>query len=202
MVAIVTDGDCNTIFQAARDSSPDVILELVPLIGSIPGKDAIRAMGSLLDHPDSAVRLGVVSQLAKRYEPEAISVLIPCLDDKAVEVRLRALARLANMKQRAVIDRVTGMVGDASFYGRPIKEQIALIDVLGQWRLREAVEILERIVVRRGRLRGEGMGPLRTRAAMALGQIDNEAARRVLRKGARSWHTGIRRACHRALKGT
>jgi len=202
MVLKLADGNANLIIPVAKESPPQVILEIVPLLGRIPTADALRGLGLLARHSDSRVRLAAVAELVKRAEPDAARHLVRCLSDENLEVRLRALSRLSMLNDEGALWQVVGMVEHASFYRRNRLEQMALIEALDRWKWEGAVGVLTQLLLRRRGLGGQDYEPVRWKAAMALRSIGTEPARNVLDRGARSWRKSVRRACRRALQET
>lgn len=200
MILTLAEGNVNLIIPVARQCPPPILLEVVPLVGRVPTRDAVRGLGSLRRHGDTRVRLAVVAELVKRDEPEALNYLVSLLDDESVEVRLRALAHLAALENDTAIRRVLGMIDDAGFFGRPRKEQMALVDALDRWKWEGAVDLLARLLVRRRRLGEEDYEPLRRKVASTLWNLGSESALQVVRRGARSWRKSVRQACRQALQ--
>ncbi len=187
-------------------------MRVVRLLGRVRAARALPLLRPLLDHRDPALRRATVQAIGAIGDPGGAAILIDLLDDRDAETRFeaaRALGAAASrdtvrtLTERLVSERpldrhaVALALGDAlarlggelpgpskararealAATARGVDDALAAraIDALGRWADPSVAPILVEML-------GHTSPGRRASAALALGEVDTDAARRALRE--------------------
>lgn len=194
----------------ARDPDPsfaDLVVEVLP---SLPGSVAPRALKACLEHKNPRVRLDAVEAGRCVSAKALVECMPPMVKDESADVRMEAARCLAEFGTVESVAPLIKEVKARSFRNRTPEEQVAFWAALARSGRPEALYTVEEALhppqprSTTGRLlakwRGQPLDMPRRMLVRELALLDRPQIREILRRGMRSGHRGLARACKRALE--
>ncbi|MFW6078768.1 MAG: HEAT repeat domain-containing protein, partial [Gemmatimonadota bacterium] len=162
-------------------------------------KTAVPRLRRLLRRAAADVRLVAVEALTELRTGEAMDVLCQALDDDDREVRLTAIGGIGTLGYQPARAKVEQIIDSRAFRRTDLTEKVAFFEAYGAFGSAANVELLDRLLNKRGFLRRRQDPDMRACAALALGMLGTPVARTVLERADGDGHPAVRRAVRRAL---
>ena len=150
------------IFRSLGDY-PEVYQQAVALLGTMPRERRMKWMKEAVSLSETAIRAGAVRALGQDNHPETAQWVIQIFDkdDEALQVKEAAEQSLRDLKEYLVIgDYIRDATGHADAHMR--MRAVRVLEAIGG---RKAIRTLVIAL-------GDAHGPVRGRAAMALGNLE------------------------------
>jgi len=178
------------------DISEDRIMRmrLVEVLSQV-GKGATDVIGKRLEDNRWYVRRNVCLILARVGDRETMSMLLPCLKDRDVRVRIEALKGIASLGKADSEEALIETLGDKDHH---VKEEV--IKSLGEIGGKNAMLALTMMLDRRSLFGGGERDEVRLAAARALGTIGDKSAEGTLRRLLRDRSSVLQEAAKESLK--
>ncbi len=179
-------------------SHPDetLVSAMVELVAGLSGGEAESRLATLLSHESPAIRRQVLERFLERY-PDRVQEIFSRIDDESEAIRRRVLTHLARGRnpdaERLLREYLEAGGADAA----ERSHRTACFRALGHCGSAWSVPFLKEVLAGQpwsDLLSMDNRG-IRADAALALGLLDTESARKVLRKARKSRFPHIRRAC-------
>ena len=190
------------LVSAIGGGDPIVALEAVKLAGRLRMASAVPALTQALGHEETVIRAAAVQALSDLGVPGALQGLEKALDDPDREVRLATVRILMVKKHRGALPKVTAAVQGKSVRVADLTEKMAFFEAYGSLVGEAGVEALDAMLNGGGFLKRKETPEVRACAALALGRIGTEAARKALEHASTAKEALVRNAVSRALRGT
>jgi len=193
-------GDPRRLLNLLGAESPLLAAGAARMVGSLGIAGAAQALGRMLERPEPAVRLAAIAALQHTRSVAAAGTLHSVLEDPDREVRMaaaRALGALRHAGSRAPLE---ALIQSRQVREADISERIAFFEAYGCVAGREGVEVLVKILNGRTWLGRREPPEIRASAALALGRIDEPAARQALLDAAQDPDMVVRSAVARGLR--
>jgi hypothetical protein len=189
------------LVSAIGGGDPIVALEAVKLAGRLRMASAVPALTQALGHEETVIRAAAVQALSDLGVPGALQGLEKALDDPDREVRLATVRILMVKKHRGALPKVTAAVQGKSVRVADLTEKMAFFEAYGSLVGEAGVEALDAMLNGGGFLKRKETPEVRACAALALGRIGTEAARKALEHASTAKEALVRNAVSRALRG-
>jgi hypothetical protein len=189
------------LVKAVTGTDPLMALEAVKLAGRLRLKQMIGALGQVLDHEETAIRVAAVQALSNLTVPGAAQALEQALDDPDREVRLSAVRVMMQRKHKGALPKITAAVQGKSVRVADLTEKMAFFEAYGSLVGEEGVPALDAMLNAGGFLKRKEDPETRACAALALGKIASPAAREALERALGAKEALVRNAVSRALRG-
>ena len=189
LIALLEDGNAVTARGAAR------------LVGEMGLSDAAPKLVRLMSHPDGAVRLVSVEAARTLGASSAAPGLINALTDSDRDVRVGAARALAGMQYTTAASAFEAVVTGKEIRQADLTEKIAVFESYGIVGGAGAVEVLDKLLSKKGLLSRKEPPEIRASAARALGKIRMPKAQKALAKAQDDSDAVVRTAVRKALQG-
>lgn len=176
-----------------------VVRNAVGILGEIRNQDILMHLTPLLEHKDIRVRRETIRALTRVGGQKAVNILLQAAESDDQELRRQALLSLGAIRAASAIPTLIKMLEQADWNRKSIDIKKDAIRALGEIRSRDAVPALLKILERRSLFRRALNDELRTAAATALGEINDETARSALERAAGDHSAPVARAATQAL---
>lgn len=178
------------------DISEDRVMRmrLVEVLSQV-GKGATDVIGKRLEDNRWYVRRNVCLILARVGDRETMGMLLPCLKDRDVRVRIEAVKGIASLGKADSEEALIETLGDKDYH---VKEEV--IKNLGEIGGKNAMLALTMMLDRRSLFGGGERDEVRLAAARALGMIGDKSAEGTLRRLLRDRSPVLQEAAKESLK--
>jgi hypothetical protein len=196
-IAYIAQDDVAPIAAFLKSDDSPSLINAIAILGIMKVKDLVSLLRPSLSHPDPKVRAAVVSTLG---HAGSLSMITQFIDDVDIDVRIRALQVLTQMKYPNIFSELLRRVKRNAFLNLEFAEQKEYFDCLVANGENNLAKHFKKILFKWllfGRKRYRIMRKL---AAAGLAQIQTEEAREILQQGVASKNKDIRAACEMALK--
>lgn len=184
-----------------RDEDPVVLAGASRLAGRLKAAEAGPTLASLMTHPHADVRLAAVEAAVELRASTAAGALQALLGDPDRQVRIAAARGLGRLKYRPAAGRFRDVVMGKDIRNADISEKIAFFESYGELAGDAAHELMDKLLNGKGFLGRKEPSEIRACAALALGKIGSEQARRSLQAASGEDDAVVRSAVNRALRG-
>jgi HEAT repeat protein len=189
------------VTRALASSNEAVLLVGIRLASRLKLPPATAALGELLSHEKTPVRLAAVEALAAIGSVGAMQQLERALDDTDRDVRLAAVRTIASRGHRAGFPKIEVAVAGKQLRSADLTEKVAFFEAYGLLGGAEGVHKLAGMLdAKGGFLKKKEDAETRACAAMALGKIGGEEARTTLQNAAQDKEPLVRNAVNKALR--
>lgn len=190
--------DVRPLEQLLNNAGEDLVYRLVPLLGRTKGKESIRILIKLLDHPAERVRMEVIKVLARRnlWIPEK---LIALLDDESGDIRQTCLDYLGSRRCEKTEMLLLNYLKKRKFRSKERDHQSACYRALGKCGKADLIPFLRDALLKGGLFSKFLVSAHRKGAAIALMELKTDKAKQVLVMASRSGFPGIRKVALKVL---
>jgi HEAT repeat protein len=147
------------------------------------------------------VRLAAVEAAVELKASTAAGALQALLGDADRQVRIAAARGLGRLKYRPAAGRFRDVVMGKDIRNADISEKIAYFESYGELAGDAALELMDKLLNGKGFLGRKEPPEIRACAALALGKIGTDPARRSLQAATGEEDAVVRSAVNRALRG-
>ncbi|KPJ74180.1 hypothetical protein AMJ52_01590 [candidate division TA06 bacterium DG_78] len=196
-IAYIAQDDVTPIADFLKSDDTPSLINAIAILGITKVKDIVSLLQPLLRHPDPKVRIAVVSTLG---QVGSLSLVTQFIDDVDLDVRIRVLQVLTQMKYPSIFPELLRRVKRREFLNLEFAEQKEYFNCLVSNGENNLIKHLKKILFKWllfGRKRYRVMRKL---AAAGLAQIQTEEAHEILQQGVASKNKDIRTACEMVLK--
>ena len=184
-----------------RDEDAVVLAGAARLAGRLKATEAGPTLAQLMTHPVADVRLAAVEAAVELKASTAAGALQALLGDADRQVRIAAARGLGKLKYRPAAARFKDVVTGKDIRTADISEKIAYFESYGELAGDAAHELMDKLLNGKGFLGRKEPPEIRACAALALGKIGTDQARRSLQAAAGEVDPVVRSAVNRALRG-
>jgi hypothetical protein len=184
-----------------RDQDAVVLAGAARLAGRLKAAEAGPTLAALMTHTVADVRLAAVEAAIELKASTAASALQVLLGDPDRQVRIAAARGLGRLKYRPAATRFRDVVMGKDIRNADISEKIAFFESYGELAGDAAHELMDKLLNGKGFLGRKEPPEIRACAALALGKIGTEQARRSLQAASGEEDAVVRSAVNRALRG-
>jgi HEAT repeat protein len=154
-----------------------------------------------MSHGVADVRLAAVEAAVDLKASTAAGALQVLLVDPERAVRIAAARGLGKLKYRPAANRFKDVVSGKEIRAADISEKIAFFESYGELAGDAAHEMMDKLLNGKGFLGRKESPEIRACAALALGKIASDKARRSLQAATAEEDAVVRSAVNRALRG-
>ena len=184
-----------------RDQDAVVLAGAARLAGRLKAAEAGPTLASLMAHAVPDVRLAAVEAAVELKASTAAGALQALLGDPDRQVRIAAARGLGKLKYRPAATRFRDVVLGKEIRNADISEKIAFFESYGEVAGDAAHDVMDKLLNGKGFLGRKEPAEIRACAALALGKIGTEQARRSLQSAIGEEDAVVRSAVNRALRG-
>jgi hypothetical protein len=176
------------------DRRPNVVRNVVQMLGAIGGNAIVGPLQSAIRHPDARIRAEVLQALrtadTRIVKPLLLSAL-PTFDSRSF---IQALQKLGETRDSQVAQTMLMLMIAPEFDARPAEEKHAIYSTLGSTGGDEVIAELEAELLKGGWFERVNESHRQT-IARCLARIGTPMARMVLENGAKSRRAQVRDVC-------
>ena len=176
------------------DRRPNVVRNVVQMLGAIGGNAIVGPLQSAIRHPDARIRAEVLQALrtadTRIVKPLLLSAL-PTFDSRSF---IQALQKLGETRDTQVAQTMLMLMIAPEFEARPAEEKHAIYSTLGSTGADEVIPELEAELLKGGWFERVNEAHRQT-IARCLARIGTPMARMVLENGAKSRRAQVRDVC-------
>ena len=184
-----------------RDQDPIVLAGAARLAGRLKAAEAAPTLATLMSHSIADVRLAAVEAAVDLKASTAASALQSLLTDAERAVRIAAARGLGKLRYRPAATGFRDVVSGKEIRTADISEKIAFFESYGELAGEAALEMMDKLLNGKGFLGRKEPPEIRACAALALGKIGTDKARRSLQAAGTDDDAVVRTAVNRALRG-
>ncbi len=196
-LAYICQGDPVPLYEFLKVRDLTILNSAIRIIGLIGNRNAITNLKNLMLHPSAAVRIALIDAFGEMQEPFLISNF---LDDREIEVRIKALRTLEKINYPQIYQRLLKTIRNSSFLRLTYDEQKAYFDCLVANHNDKTPQHLERILYKWILWGKKRYLKKRQLSAQALAKLGTQKAIDILQKGLRKKDVDIRAVCENALR--
>lgn len=200
----LAQSNTSELVRLVKDAKPAVAREAIRRAGAMRTAAAVPSLGEVLQSGvERPIRAAAVTALTDIGTPGALSALEAALSDPERDIRLSTYRALTARAHRPALAKVQALVTGKAAREADRTERIALFELYGTICGAAGVAVLDPIMnAKSSGLFGKKEDPeMRACAAIALGKIDSDEARRALQRSSSDKDPIIRNAVSRALRG-
>jgi HEAT repeat protein len=170
------------------------------LAGSLQVTEAATALQGLLKHAEAAVRIAAIESAVMLKASTVAGALPETLNDPDRAVRIAGARALGQLRYRPAGARFRSLLTGRDIRAADITEKIAFFEAYGEIGDPEAVALLDKLLNGKGLLGRRESAEVRAAAALALGKVATQDARRALGVAKADDDAVVRSAVNRALR--
>jgi hypothetical protein len=186
------------LINMLRDDRWYVVRNMIAIIGEIGNRDTVNALRSSIYHPEQRVRKEAIRSLVKIGGKEAEMLIIDLLEDPDENILRQAILSLGIMKSKLAVPPLLSLVSERDFFLKTIHLKKDAVQALGRIGDKSATSVLVQILESQRWLSWSKWEELKVAAAIALGQMGDEAALPSLKSRADQNNT-LGKACSDAV---
>ena len=173
-------------------------LEVLARMDTALARDSLQA---LLTHSDPSIRTSVVQLIPGEYLRQILKSVFQMLaDDRDSSVRCTVIGRMEEENIPVLPGLLQRMINADSFTRRPFDEKSTILGTLARMDHQRALPLLIQLLHAKVGLMAKEQAESRKLAANLLGQYGGAQAHAELKRAAKSWDPGLRRAGQDGLK--
>ncbi len=184
--AQIAERSAHTVVELLSGDDAGLLAGACRLAGHMGISEAGAAVARLVDHSSTEVRLAAVEASVTLKASTAASALEGALADPEREVRIAAARGLGELEYKPAAPRLKERVQARSIRQADISEKIALFEAYGAVGGDDAVEVLGRLLTKKGLLGRRENEEIRACAALGLGRAKTPKALEYLKAAAQS----------------
>jgi hypothetical protein len=188
--------------EFVKSEDPRVAAETARIAARLKMVEVADAIASLLDRPNSEVRLAAVEALVALRSSTAGGPLMRALSDESRDVRIAAARGLADLKYSPGAKNLEVLVTSKDLLRRDLTEQLAVFEAYAVTAGEKGTRLLARMLNGRRFFWIRYPTRMRACAARALGLVGGEEARKALEIGQRTRDPMVLSAVHSARRGS
>jgi len=188
------------LIEHLRDDRWYVVRNAVAILGEIRSTRSVPHLQPLLGHLDIRVKREAIRALTRIGGDESVSILLRIVTDGDSDLRPYAMLSLGAMKNTAAVPTLLQIIGQRDPWVKMAEIKKEAIRALGEIGSTEALPPLIALLKRRKLWRRSIYNDLRATAAIALGDIGNNAAAEALKAATEDGSAEVERAAAQALK--
>ena len=197
----IAEKNPRAVAELLGDEDSVVLAGAARLAGRLKATEAAATLASLMTHPGADVRLAAVEAAVELRASTAASALQVLLTDPEREVRIAAARGLGRLRYRPAAPGFRDVVTGKEIRAADISEKIAFFEGYGELAGDAAHELMDKLLNGKGFLGRKETAEIRACAALALGKIGSDEARRSLQAASGEEDAVVRSAVNRALRG-
>ena len=183
------------------DADPIVLAGAARLAGRLKATETGPTLAGLMTHANADVRLAAVEAVVELKASTAASALQALLGDPDRQVRITAARGLGRLRYRPAATRFRDVVTGKDIRNADLSEKIAFFESYGELAGDAELELMDKLLNGKGFLGRKEPAEIRACAALALGKVGTEQARRSLQAASGEEDPVVRSAVNRALRG-
>lgn len=185
---------------ALKTDDDNILMEAIRLSSRLKLPPVVPVLGELLRGRGPEVRRAVADALATIGTPGALQQLEFGIDDDDRDVRITAVRVLGNRGHRAAFQRIEAAVTGKGLRDADLTEKTVFFEAYGLLAGEGGIATLRDMIEVKGFLRRKEDPQIRACAAMALGKIGTDAARKILEAAKGDKDPLVRNAINKALR--
>ena len=197
----IADENSEALVALLEDENAVIASGAARLVGEMGLSDAAPKLVRLMSHPDGAARLAAVEAARTLAASGAAPGLINALTDSDRDVRVGAARALAGMQYTNAASAFKAMVTGKEIRQADLTEKIAVFESYGMLGGAGAVEVLDKLLNKKGLLSRKEPPEIRASAARALGKIRMPKAQKALANSQDDSDAVVRTAVRKAIRG-
>lgn len=200
--ALITLGpkDIMALTKGLNDPRWYVTRNIIYILRNIGDKRAVEHLLKTVQHTDIRVKKEVIRTLGELGGSNVLVALRNCLDDKEIQVRIAALKALSNISAEAVKKMLMDRIIKKDFKDKSFEEKKEYFTTLANWKDREVLEFLVRIMKKRSLFGGSKLSENKAAAAHCLGLIGNKKVLPLLNKHKNASNKLLKEYAYTAIK--
>jgi HEAT repeat protein len=164
-----------------KDERWYVVRNMVAIIGEIGCRDCVNALRPAVYHPDQRVRKEAIRSLVKIGGKDVESLIVGLMDDRDEVIVRHAVLSLGLMKSTAAVQPLIQIMEKRDIFMKRLTMKINAIQGLGRIGDKRATPNLLKVLTAHDWLPWSRWDELKIAAAIALGQLGDEAALPLLK---------------------
>jgi hypothetical protein len=201
-IGILSKQDLKPLSQLLKAPEEQMVKRLVTIVGHLDGKNPQRLLLDMARHPSLDVRKETLKQLLNRNGCVQRFFFF-LLEDSSDVIRREILHRLASERHPRSEDPLLEYLGQKVFNISTDDHILACYEALGKCGSSRSIPLLKATLEKRSwwEFFSFGGSPHRRGAALALAELNNPEADKILMQATRSFFPHIKRAARRAISG-
>jgi len=180
--------------------NPVVTSGAVRLIGRMNITDAAPKLAGLIAHENADVRLALVETAQLLREGATTEILVSALSDTERDVRVAAARALVTVGHEEAVPVLKELVTGNDIREADLTEKIAVFESYGMLGGADAVDVLDKLLNKKGLLSRKEPPEIRASAARALGKIRMPKAQKALATSQDDSDAVVRTAVRKAIQ--
>jgi len=168
------------VAKTLESDNESVLVEVLALISGLKLPTFVPALGNLLSRESIVIRSGAADALAAIGSPGAMKQLEKAVDDSDRDVRISAVRVLSEGGHRGALAKIAAAVEGKGLRNADLTEKKAFFQAYGTLVGIDGLATLRPMLKSKGLLKRKEGPETRACAALALGKIGGEEARRLL----------------------
>ncbi len=197
----IADENREALVALLDDENAVIAAAAARLVGQMGLSDAAPKLVRLMSHPDGAARLASVEAARTLGASGAAPGLINALTDSDPDVRVGAARALAGMQYTNAAPALKAVVTGKEIRQADLTEKIAVFESYGMLGGAGAVDVLDKLLNKKGLLTRKEPPEIRASAARALGKIRMPKAQKALATAENDRDAVVRTAVRKAIQG-
>ena len=197
----IADENREAVIALLEDENAVIATAAALLVGEMGLSDAAPKLVRLMSHTYAAARLASVEAARTLGASGAAPGLINALADSESDVRVGAARALAGMQYTNAAPALKAVVTGKEIRQADLTEKIAVFESYGMLGGAGAVEVLDKLLNKKGLLSRKEPPEIRASAARALGKIRMPKAQKALEKSKDDSDAVVRTAVRKAIQG-
>ena len=197
----IADENREVLVSLLADDNAVIVAGAARLVAEMNLTEAAPKLAALMTHPYAAVRLAGVEAARTLGASGAASGLVEALTDAESDVRIGAARALAGMQYSNAAPAFKAIVTGKDIRQADLTEKIAIFESYGMLGGADAVDVLDRLLNKRGLLSRKEPAEIRASAARPLAKIRMAKAQKALATAKNDGDAVVRTAVRKAMQG-
>lgn len=196
----IADENREALIALLEDENGAIASGAARLVGEMGLSDAAPKLVRLMSHAYAAVRLAGVEAVRTLGASSAAPGLINALTDSDRDVRVAAARALAGMRYTNAAPAFKALITGKEIRQADLTEKIAVFESYGMLGGADAVDVLDKLLNKKGLLSRKEPPEIRASAARALGKIRMPKAQKALATSQDDSDAVVRTAVRKAIQ--